>query len=128
MICCRSESVRGHSRPFTVRVKRAQIPAITAYGRMLPHAIGYVQILSFGDTTNSEVAQALAQLPTRHLRGIILDLRGNPGGYVDAAQGVVSQFLTHGTVAYEEGTNHQLQALPVLPRKASSPGSASDSR
>jgi carboxyl-terminal processing protease len=109
--------VRGHSRPFTVRVKRAQIPAITAYGRMLPHAIGYVQILSFGDTTNSEVAQALAQLPTRHLRGIILDLRGNPGGYVDAAQGVVSQFLTHGTVAYEEGTNHQLQALPVLPRK-----------
>ena len=63
------------------------------------------------------MAQALSQLTTHRLRGIILDLRGNPGGYVDAAQGVVSQFLTHGTVAYEESTNHQLQALQVLPSK-----------
>jgi carboxyl-terminal processing protease len=109
--------VRGHSTPFTVRVKRAQIPAITAYGRMLPHDLGYVQILSFGDTTSAEVEQALAQLAPQRLRGLIIDLRGNPGGYVDAAQRVVSQFLTHGTVAYEETTNHQLQPLPVLPSK-----------
>lgn len=109
--------VRGHRTPFRVRVRRAQIPAITAYGRMLPHDVGYIQILSFGDTTSTEVAQAVAQLATHPLRGLIIDLRGNPGGYVDAAQGVVSQFLTHGTVAYEKGTNHQLQALPVLSSK-----------
>jgi carboxyl-terminal processing protease len=109
--------VRGHRKPFNVRVRRAQIPAITAYGRMLPHNLGYIQILSFGDTTKTEVAQALTQLSSHRLRGLIIDLRGNPGGYVDAAQGVVSQFLTHGTVAYEESTNHHLQALPVLPSK-----------
>jgi carboxyl-terminal processing protease len=109
--------VRGHSKPFNVRVRRAQIPAITAYGRMLPHDLGYIQILSFGDTTSAEVAHAVSQLSVHPLRGMIIDLRGNPGGYVDAAQGVVSQFLTKGTVAYEEGTNHQLQALPVLPSK-----------
>lgn len=109
--------VRGHGRPFVVRVKRAQIPAITAYGRMLPHGIGYIQILSFGDTTSNEVAQAIAQLAGQRVHGLILDLRGNPGGYVDAAQHVASQFLTAGTVAYEEGTSHQLQRLPVLPSK-----------
>lgn len=109
--------LRGHGKPFRVRVRRAQIPAITAYARMLPHNLGYIQILSFGDTTSSEVAQAIATISTHHLRGLIIDLRGNPGGYVDAAQGVVSQFLTHGTVAFEESTNHQLQALPVVPSK-----------
>ena len=109
--------VRGHLPSFVVRVRRAQIPAVTAYGRMLPHGIGYIQILSFGDTTNAEVAQAVSQLASPSLRGLIIDLRGNPGGYVDAAQGVVSQFLPHGTVAYEETTNHHLTALPVLPRK-----------
>ena len=109
--------VRGHVRPFVVRVRRAHIPAVTAYGRMLPHGIGYIQILSFGDTTSSEVAQAVAQVASPSLRGLVIDLRGNPGGYVDAAQSVVSQFLTHGTVAYEETTNHHLTALPVLPSK-----------
>jgi carboxyl-terminal processing protease len=106
--------VRGSHKPFVVRVEREQIPAVTAYGRMLPNHIGYVQILSFGDTTNDEVQRAIASLKDQHLRGMILDLRGNPGGYVDAAQDVVSQFLTHGTVAYEENTRHQLQALPVI--------------
>ncbi|HEX6508527.1 MAG TPA: S41 family peptidase [Chloroflexota bacterium] len=109
--------VRGHGKPFVVRVRRAQIPAITAYGRMLPHDLGYIQVLSFGDTTSSEVAAAVSQLASHPLRGIVLDLRGNPGGYVDAAQGVVSQFLTHGTVAYEETSNHQLQPLDVIPSK-----------
>ncbi len=106
---------RGSEKPFVVRVQRAQIAAVTAYGRMLPHSIGYIQIMSFGDTTSDEVARAVASLKQQHMRSLIIDLRGNPGGYVDAAQDVVSQFLTHGTIAYEESTSHHLQALPVVP-------------
>jgi carboxyl-terminal processing protease len=106
--------VRRHGRPFTVAVKRAQIPPVTAYGRMLDHRLGDIVIYSFGDETAQEVSDALHYLQAHHARGLVLDLRGNPGGYVDAAQQVVSDFLTHGVVAYEESTTRKLTALPVL--------------
>lgn len=105
---------RVHGKSFTVRVKRAQIPPVTAYSRMLGHHLGYLDIMSFGTTTGSEVTQALQTLQAAHARGIIIDLRDNPGGYVDAAQQVVSHFLTSGVVAYEQNVRKQLQALPVL--------------
>lgn len=105
---------RGSRPAFTVTVTRASIPPITAYGRMLPHNLGDLQILSFGDGTSGEVADALRYFAGQHAQGIILDLRGNPGGYVDAAQRVVSEFLARGVVAYEEGTDKKLHALNVL--------------
>jgi carboxyl-terminal processing protease len=105
--------IRGHGRPFTVRVTRAHIPPITAYGRTLPHHLGYIQIMSFGDSTSHEVADALAAITSQRVHGIILDLRDNPGGYVDAAQHVVSQFLSHGVIAYEQSLDKQLHPLPV---------------
>jgi carboxyl-terminal processing protease len=105
---------RAGSAPFVLSVKRRQIPAITAYGRPLPHNLGYVQIMSFGDTTSGQVDAALRQLAAAHVRGIVLDLRGNPGGYVDAAQRVSSDFLSSGVVAYEQSSNKQLTPLPVI--------------
>lgn len=105
---------RRHAKPFTVRVTREEIPPVTAYGRMLSHKLGYLDIMSFGDTTSTDVTQSLRLLQANHARGIIIDLRDNPGGYVDAAQQIVSHFLTHGVVAYEQSTNKKLQPLPVL--------------
>ena len=54
--------VRAHGRPFTVAVKRAQIPPVTAYGRMLSHQLGDIEVLSFGDQTAREVGDALKYL------------------------------------------------------------------
>lgn len=105
---------RLHARPFTVRVQRAEIPPVTAYSRMLSHHLGYLDIMSFGDTTSSDVTQSLRVLQAAHARAIIIDLRDNPGGYVDAAQQIVSHFLKHGVVAYEEDTQKHLQPLPVI--------------
>lgn len=105
--------VRGHHAPFTVSVKRAQIPPITAYGRMLAHRLGYIQVISFGDTTSREVGDALTFLTSKHAHALIIDLRSNPGGYVDAAQRVVSLFLAHGVVAYEEGLDRKMHPLLV---------------
>lgn len=105
---------RRHAKPFTVSITREEIPPITAYGRMLSHRLGYLDIMSFGDTTASDVTQALHLLQDEHARALIIDLRDNPGGYVDAAQQIVSHFLTHGVVAYEQSPNKHLQALPVL--------------
>lgn len=105
--------VRSNRQPFTVTVRRAQIPAVTAYGRVLPDSLGYIQIMSFGDNTTQELDQALSTVVRGHARGIILDLRGNPGGFVDAAQAVVSRFLNRGVVAYEKGPGTSLTPLRV---------------
>ncbi|MDQ2743809.1 MAG: S41 family peptidase [Chloroflexota bacterium] len=105
---------RGHGKPFTVRVKRAQIPPITAYGRLLTHRIGYLDIMSFGDGTSREVTEALQMLQQDHARSIIVDLRDNPGGFVDAAQQIVSHFLRGGVVAYEKDSRGQLDPLKVV--------------
>jgi carboxyl-terminal processing protease len=99
---------------FTVRVKRGNIAPITAYGYMLGHSLGFIQITSFGDTTSDEVQQALTTLEARHIRGLVLDLRNDPGGFVDAAQHIVSQFLSHGVIAYEQSGKTHLQPLNVI--------------
>jgi carboxyl-terminal processing protease len=104
---------RNDGHPFTVTVKRAAIPAITAYGRMLEHRIGYLQIISFGSDTIGQVTQALKSIDAQHPRGIIVDLRDNPGGYVDTAQSIVSEFVSHGIVAYEQDAQKHLHPLYV---------------
>lgn len=107
--------IRNHSAPFSVTVKRELIPPITAYSDMMGHGIGVLHVVSFGDTTGKEVSDALSLLKHEGAKALIIDLRDNPGGYVDAAQHVVSDFVPKGVVAYEEGTNKQLQALNVIP-------------
>jgi carboxyl-terminal processing protease len=105
---------RQHASLFTVTVRRAMIPPITAYGRMLAHRIGYVQIFSFGGGTAQEVAGALRTLVRGKVRGLVLDLRGNPGGFVDAAQSIVSEFVSGGVIAYEKQADKSLAPLTVL--------------
>lgn len=102
-------------RSLTVAVTRAVIPPITAYDEVLGGRLGYLRILSFGAGTSQEVARLLRQLDGDGVRGIVLDLRENPGGYVQAAQNVVSDFLAHGIVAYEKRDQSGLAPLDVLP-------------
>jgi carboxyl-terminal processing protease len=104
--------LRGN-RVLHVRVKRAEIPAVTAYAHPLPHHLALLSIFSFGSGTVSDVRSALAVPQVRAARGLIVDLRGNPGGYVSAAQSIVSMFVNTGVVAYERSSDGSLQALPV---------------
>ncbi len=108
-------TISRHGRqPFVVKVLRAAIAPITAYPQLLPHHLGLVRIESFGATTADETARALRSLESAHVRGIVLDLRQNPGGYVDAAQKIVSDFLSSGVVVYEENADHSLSPLNVI--------------
>jgi carboxyl-terminal processing protease len=106
--------VRPGRTAFTVRVKRGTIAPVTAYGYMLQHHIGFLQISSFGDTTSDEVQTALAVLERHHVRGLVVDLRNDPGGFVDAAQHIASQFFAKGTIAYEQTGKNSLQPLSVV--------------
>lgn len=66
--------------------------------------LAYIQITIFGDKTTSELDKALQQAQQDGAKGIILDLRDNGGGWVDAAREVLGRFLPNGVALYEDRT------------------------
>jgi carboxyl-terminal processing protease len=84
----------GWDKPIEVSVTRDEIyrPAVEYYGMVKP-GIGYVRIISFNETTDSDVAEALKQLDFPKLDGLIIDLRNNGGGLLNQAVGLADMFL-----------------------------------
>jgi carboxyl-terminal processing protease len=74
--------------------------------------IGYVRVRVFGTQTLPQLQRVLRDLRGRRVRGVILDLRDNPGGYLSSAVDVASQFLKEGSVVvYEEQDGKRTQSL-----------------
>jgi len=73
---------------------------------MINDQFGYIQINKFGETTYPEMLIALAKLHQEQCQGVIIDLRGNTGGYMGAAIQMVNEFLPKGKlIVYTEGRN-----------------------
>jgi len=84
----------GWDKPIEVTVTRDEIyrPAVEFY-TMLKPGIGYVRLVSFSETTDSDVAEALKQLDYPKLDGLVFDLRNNGGGLLSQAVGLADIFL-----------------------------------
>jgi carboxyl-terminal processing protease len=95
----------GVEQPFDVTITRAQITIPSTEYKMLDNNIAYVRLNAFSDTTGDELHSALQSMLAQNPKGLILDLRFNSGGYLDAAIKVGSEFLPDGVVAYEEDGN-----------------------
>lgn len=89
-------------------VTRSDIPQNTidaAY--MISNDFGYVQISKFGRTTHVELLNAIAQLSHQNCKGMIIDLRENTGGYMEAAIRMVNEFLPEGKlIVYTQGRKY----------------------
>lgn len=101
---------------FSVTVKRAAIvqPAVeehtfTVNSKLLMH----IHIAQFSANADSQLRTALQTANQQHVVGILLDLRDNPGGLLDQAVAISSQFLSSGNVLLEEGRNGVRQPVPV---------------
>ncbi len=92
----------GVEKPFDVTVTRAQISIPSTEYKMLDSNIAYIRLNAFSNTSGVELRTALNELLAKNPKGLILDLRFNSGGYLDAAIDVGSEFLPDGVVAYEE--------------------------
>lgn len=95
----------GEENPFDVSIVREEIVIPLVTSKMLDNNIAYLQIIQFGDKTEKDVRDALRELLKNNPRGLILDLRNDPGGFLDTAIGVVSQFIPDGVVMYEDHGN-----------------------
>lgn len=98
-------------REFDVDVLRARIDRPTVpLAFELESGVGYIKITSFGETTSDEVDRALEDLEANGLRGLVLDLRDNNGGLLNAGVHVAGRFLDRGSVVVEHrGRNSALK-------------------
>ena len=99
--------VRNGGTPFDVTLTRANIQVKSVKAQLLEDGYGYIRITQFQVKTGEEVAAALAKLRkengNKKLKGIILDLRNNPGGVLQSAVEVVDHFITKGLIVYTKG-------------------------
>lgn len=87
----------GVDTPLEFTVERDEIPLYSIkYAFHIAPGIGYIRILRFGETTGDELDEALEKLDEANLKGLILDLRDNPGGALSQALAVADRFLDRG--------------------------------
>lgn len=97
------------SKPLSISVTRGAIamPSVP-YSGMLDNRTGYVKLSRFGETTYREFHYALADLKSKGMEKLIIDLRGNGGGLLDAAINIANDLLPdRSLIVYTEGANQR---------------------
>ncbi len=89
------------AEPFIVEVERARIPMPTIETEMLDGDVAYVKLYDFNARANDRLEDALKELLAENPRGLIFDLRNNPGGFLTEAVSVASQFISEGKILTE---------------------------
>jgi carboxyl-terminal processing protease len=91
----------GVDKPITVPIIRDTIPLQTVYGELLEEGIAKVSITSFSENTTKELVDTLNDLDQQGMKGLILDLRQNPGGLLDEAVSISSLFVPEGKILFK---------------------------
>lgn len=105
--------VERNGERFTVEVERAVVKIPSVRGEMLEGNLAYVRLSNFGDRSPEEMKTTVERLLSNDPAGLILDLRGNPGGGLDAAVEIADLFLAEGiilTERYGNGNEHVYRA------------------
>lgn len=114
------------SKALTLKITRQNIQVPSVDWKILSGNIGYIDIRTFGDDTSTLMNKAANELHDAGVSGIVLDLRGNPGGLLSAAVSTASQWLPEGkTILQEKRGNvvvdsysstgrHQLVGVPTV--------------
>jgi carboxyl-terminal processing protease len=96
----------GTDKPLKIRIVRDTIQVRSVKQRILEPGYGYLRITSFQSKTTANLIDAVAKLEKENkgsLKGMVLDLRNNPGGVLTGAVGVSDAFLEKGLIVYTEG-------------------------
>ena len=101
---------RFNQKPFDVTIKREEIKIQTVKSSIKSEDVAYVRITSFSDNTDKMVEKAVKDAKKKlkgNLKGIILDIRNNPGGLLDQAVSVSDLFLNQGEIVSTRSRNEE---------------------
>jgi carboxyl-terminal processing protease len=108
------------SRPFELVREEIQVKSVES--RTLQPGIGYIRLKGFQSSSSDELDQALAELHRKeHLKGLVLDLRSNPGGLLDQAAQIADRFLDDGVIVATQGASEARDE-----KRATRPGTEPD--
>ncbi|MCR5526012.1 MAG: S41 family peptidase [Lachnospiraceae bacterium] len=100
------EFLRGEDRePITIDITRDSIESKTVSVNMIDDETGYMIIASFDSVTEKQFDKGLNELKSRHIKKLIIDLRGNLGGNVDVCAHIADALLPEGTIVYTKDKN-----------------------
>ncbi len=99
----------GFTKPRDFVIVREIIPIRSVKARILEDGIGYIRLVNFQDQTDQDLQNYLRKMRQRlmPLKGLVLDLRNDPGGLLEQAVRVADEFLDSGLIVYTEGRNPQ---------------------
>ena len=103
---------RGEEEPFPVEITREQITIKSIRWEEKEDGVIYVRVGRFGEATNKDWDAAIGEIINNQspiTKSIILDVRSNPGGYLQASIHIASEFVNTGTIVWEEFGNGQRQ-------------------
>jgi carboxyl-terminal processing protease len=97
----------GNAEPMLFTLKRSRVDLHSVSAQTLESGYGYVRISQFSETTGDDLTAALKDLRKQHhgapLKGLVLDMRDNPGGVLEAAVAVADAFLDSGVIVTARG-------------------------
>jgi len=94
----RRDGTNGFQKPRKFKLTRAIIHLESVESRMLSGGIGYIKITSFQGNTHEDMERALSELHRQPMKGLVLDMRDNPGGLLEQAVRIADSFITSGTI------------------------------
>jgi carboxyl-terminal processing protease len=104
----------GAAAPIDVKIVRAKVDVPSVSWALVPGTnVADVRIEEFANNATSQLVTIIAAARKAGATALILDLRGNPGGYVDEAVGVASQFLKDGNVYREQDRTGAVKEIPI---------------
>ncbi|OLN23168.1 peptidase S41 [Domibacillus antri] len=102
----------GSEKAQKITIVRDEIPIETVYAELDENKIAHIQITSFSEHTAEELNTALAEMEAKGMKGIVLDLRQNPGGLLDQAIEMANLFVPEGkNILQVESSNGEVQVF-----------------
>ncbi|MTH53731.1 PDZ domain-containing protein [Bacillus mangrovi] len=116
----------GTRGTLTFSVKRDTIPVQTVFSEIKKYGtkkIGYIEITSFAEKTAEDFKKSLTDLEKQGIQGLVLDVRGNPGGYLQSVEEILKQFVTkqHPYIQIAERSGEKTEYFSTLKKEKSYP-------
>lgn len=96
--------IKRNNEEMTIKVQKDIVDLLSVSSEMLDNNIGYVGVNIFGEKTYTQFANAINDLEGQGMKSLIIDLRGNSGGYLTTVTNMISEFVDSKTVIYQMKT------------------------
>ncbi|HEX2194532.1 MAG TPA: S41 family peptidase [Candidatus Limnocylindria bacterium] len=100
---------RGRDEPFEVTITRAEIEMREVTSELLDGRVGYVALHGFSNAASEQLREAIGELLDQGATALVFDLRNNPGGYIEAARQVASEFIADGVIFRQESSGDEVR-------------------